>query len=251
MRTRVLVAMLPICLAVASLTSGCGNWLQRMTAAPGPAAKTAMETSTRPLALASQSPHELSPEELRALSELAPAAGGADISMSAAGIIDRMGQDAVSVLADPTLNDSDRIAYFRDLLADHLDVPLIGRVVLGKHWRKAAPAQQQAYLAAFETFLLESYARQLGHAAIDSFQVVSTRPTGKQDILVETEVRQAGRDLTVVWRLRPQNETFRVLDLTIEGVSMVLTRRQEFASIIQSTGGRIDGLIDKLRQKNF
>jgi phospholipid transport system substrate-binding protein len=62
-------------------------------------------------------------------------------------------------------------------------------------------------------------------------------------------VRPGAENIRVDWRLRADNSDFRILDVIVEGLSMAVTQRDEFASVIQSKGGKVAGLLDVLRQK--
>jgi phospholipid transport system substrate-binding protein len=59
----------------------------------------------------------------------------------------------------------------------------------------------------------------------------------------------SSEDVRVDWHLRPRDNSFAIVDIVVEGVSMAVTQRSEFASVIQSRGG-VAGLIDALRAKN-
>ena len=126
---------------------------------------------------------------------------------------------------------------------------LIGRFALGRHWNDAADEQRQTYLAVFSAFLVKTYSDRLGGVAIDDFRVIDAEVMKEKDILVHSEVIQ-GREPPVraVWRLRERDGRFRILDLTVEGISLALLLRQEFASVLRSRGG-VDGLIAMLREK--
>ena len=142
-----------------------------------------------------------------------------------------------------------RIAYFRDLLARDLDIPMIARFVTGKHWKSATPEQRRSYLEVFTAFVVQTYSARLGGADVGQFNVLETRPVGKSDILVRSRIVQShGAPLRADWRLTNRDGAFRILDLSVEGVSMALTLRQEFSSVLRRKGG-VDGLIAILKKR--
>ncbi len=171
-----------------------------------------------------------------------------DADHPAAAVIDRLGQKTMAILSDASLTQAERQNFFQDLLADNIDIPMLARFLAGRHWRRASPEQRQAYVSAFTDFMLQVFARQLGGAQLDAFDVLGSKPVGRKDIVVLTRLHRGGKLIRVDWRLRRRDDRFRVIDITAEGISMALTRRQEFAAIIQASGGRFDGLIIKLRQ---
>lgn len=179
-------------------------------------------------------------------------AGGPDAvdPIAAVKTVQRMGDEAIAVLNDSALNQEMKQAKFQQLLARDFDMALIARFAMGRHWRTLSNADREAYVDAFSRFVLRTYAGQLTKAKIRAFEVVSNQLAGKRDVMVQTRiVRGNGRILNLVWRLRSRNGAYRVIDIVAEGVSLALTKRQEFAAIIRANGGRISPLIDSLRSR--
>lgn len=130
------------------------------------------------------------------------------------------------------------------------DVPTIARFVLGRYWNAATPAQQQEYLTLFEQMVTQTYARRFSEYSGETFQVTGTQPVSDTDVLVRSNiVRPDGPPVAVDWRVRDQGAGFRIVDVMVEGVSMLLTQRNEFASVIQRSGGNVDALLQALRQQ--
>jgi phospholipid transport system substrate-binding protein len=83
------------------------------------------------------------------------------------------------------------------------------------------------------------------------FDIVEIRPVNNDQTLVLVRtlvVRKQGAPASLTWRIRERDGRFQILDLSIEGISMVLTLRQEYSSVIRETGG-VSGLIDLMREK--
>ena len=172
-------------------------------------------------------------------------AGG--VEQGALQSIDRVGRDSVAILSNRTLTKAERINYFRKILARDLDIPVLAKFMLGRHWKRATPEQRAAYIKVFSEFLLQTYSTRLGGAKVESFEVLKTETAkGTKDIFVHSRVRRSGAaTMRAIWRVRPYGEgEFRVVDLVVEGISMAITLRQEFASILRRDG--VDGLIAML-----
>jgi len=177
-------------------------------------------------------------------------ASGKDTRMlghPAAQMIAQLGQETMGIMTDAERSAEDRAAYFRTLLAGNLDIRGIGRFVLGKHWRRTTKPDRDTYMAVFSEFIVTVFARQLGSSQIDAFKVIAARNGPKKDILVKSLIMREGKPYSIIWRMRPKGERYLVIDLAVEGISMAMTRRQEFNSIIRANGGKIDGLTEKLR----
>jgi phospholipid transport system substrate-binding protein len=153
-----------------------------------------------------------------------------------------LGQDGIS--------DAERRERFRAILTDTFDLPAIGRFVLGRYWRGLSEAQQAEYLKLFEDFVVLAYANRFKELGNKKFSVGLTQPVAEHETLVQSEiVDPKGPPIKVNWRVRSNSERHRVIDVQVEGVSMSITQRDEFASVIQTKGGKVDGLLAALREK--
>ena len=188
--------------------------------------------------------------EIAVLSGFETAAGPAADRHPAALHIEKLAAEVIDGLTDETMPADRRENLFRGLLARDLDIPLIGRFVLGRHWRTATEDQRQAYLKAFTRFIVATYAKRLGGIRVDHFEVIGAKSVGPRDILVKSRVANGGKkQIRADWRVRERESTFRILDLSVEGISMALTMRQEFQSILRRKEG-IEGLISMLKQRS-
>ena len=185
---------------------------------------------------------------------LAPAAETPPGEHPAAQAVLRMVQEAMAVLSDASLSEDRRAEKLRHLMARDIDIPPIARFVLGRYWRAATERQREAYVAAYSDYFLRTYAAKIGGggAAVDRFDVIRTQVRGTKDFLVHCVVARAGRaPLRLVWRLRQRDGRYRIIDMMVEGVSLVQTQRQEFVSFIRANGGSVDKLIAELRQRTI
>ena len=177
------------------------------------------------------------------------AAGTQTSPEQASKFVQDLGQRAVALLA--SYNESQAGKHqeeFKEIVRQGFDLDLIGRFVLGNSWRTASSAQQQEYQKLFATWVLDSYARRLGAYKGESFNIMGAQQFADSDALVETEIKRPdGAPLKAAWRVRDINGHLKIIDVVVEGVSMALTQRQEFASVIQHSG--LDGLISDLRNR--
>ena len=163
--------------------------------------------------------------------------------------IEKLGQEVLAVLADPSISNNQRAAHFSGLIARDLDIPVIGKFVLGKHWRKASVDQRKAYLRVFKRYVVHTYSSRLGGAKLKEFKVLGVKNVGKRDILVQTRLSKPNEGFILAdWRMRERKGTYKILDLFVEGVSMSMTLRQEFNAVLQDKNG-IDGLIMVLNSR--
>ena len=174
-----------------------------------------------------------------------PAAAAADPTA----LISNLGREALAVLGKGT-NESQRVTRFRELLREDFDLPGIARFVLGRYWNTATEEQRAEFVKLFENYVAAAYATRLAEYAGEQFKVTGSRPDGGGAIVSSQILRPAGSaPIKVDWRLTGRNGNYKISDVSVDGISMAVTQRSEFASVIQHSGGQLQGLIAMLREK--
>lgn len=169
----------------------------------------------------------------------------------AAGFIEDMAKRAIGILQAGGAATPQGKAEFTQILNQGFDLPTIGRFVLGRYWNSATQQQQAEYMDLFERMIVETYSRRFQNYQGETLVVKGTRAVGNgTDTLVATEIRQKdGPPIQVDWRVRPAGSSFKVVDVIVARVSMSVTQRDEFASVIAQNGGNVDGLLQAMRQR--
>jgi len=167
----------------------------------------------------------------------------------AVAFMNRLWDRAVEVLnnkSDPNI----RQARFRQLFHDDFDCPGIARFVLGRYWRSASEDEQKEFVQAFENYVVLVYTARLSNFGGQTFKVRGSRSDG-DGVIVSTEVLTPGgtSPLHIDWRLVTDNGAYKINDVIVEGVSMMVTQRSEFASVVQRHGGQLRGLLTMMREK--
>ncbi len=170
-----------------------------------------------------------------------------DSPEEARAFVDQLANEALSVLDDASMTQIERDKAFRHLLGEGFDLNYIGRLVLGRHWRSATAEQKSEFNYIFPEYVLRIYASRLTQYGDEEFEMGNTSPAGRRDIYVHSQViRPDGPPVSADWRVRQKDGVFRIIDLKIEGISMVLTQRDEFSGRISQVG--LDGLLVDLRE---
>lgn len=192
-------------------------------------------------------------EELKALAALSPAAGAAQpptSPQSAARFVQRLGGDAIAMMSNPSLEPRERAQALRALLMRGFDTDTMSRIVLGRYWRKATPAQRAEYRQLFPDFIVAIYAARFSKYSGETLTITGARPHQRRIVIVKSLVRRPGKaPVHVDWLVRYSTAGHGIIDVVVEGVSMAITQRSEFAAIIQNHGGDIDGLLAALRAR--
>jgi phospholipid transport system substrate-binding protein len=168
---------------------------------------------------------------------------------SAKAFVDELIHKAISFLANGDLTHNQRKHKFEKLLLNRFDMKTIARFSLGRYWRTATTAQKKEYFKLFEHMILDVYSKRFGDYKGQKIDIRKARPEARSDILVTSFILQDnGTEIQLDWRVRYKEGRYRVVDVIVEGVSMALTQRADFASVIQRGGGEVSVLLTHLRR---
>ena len=132
----------------------------------------------------------------------------------------------------------------------HFDFSQMTKLAVGRNWRSATPAQQQMLVAEFRTLLVRTYSNSLAayKNQVIEFKPFKMRP-GDTDVTVKTQVIQPGAQaIPIDYAMQKTPDGWKVYDVTVDGVSLVINYRSSFANEVRKSG--IDGLIKVMVEKN-
>jgi phospholipid transport system substrate-binding protein len=132
----------------------------------------------------------------------------------------------------------------------HFDFRRATQLAMGAHWRAATPEQQERLTREFRTLLVRTYSGALANYRdqVIEFRPLRARP-GDTDVTVRSQVKQAGAEPVVIeYDLEKTGAEWRVYDVRVAGISLVVTYRSSFSEEVRNRG--IDGLIGTLSSKN-
>jgi phospholipid transport system substrate-binding protein len=166
-----------------------------------------------------------------------------------AAVINHLGNRALEILGK-NATPAQRAARFQELFREDFDVPGIARFVLGRYWKTATPEQQQEFVRLFEDYIALVYSAQLAAYSGETLKVTGSRP-GPEGAIVASEIVRptGGPPVKVEWHLTDRGGIYKINDVAVDGISMAVTQRSEFAAVIQRSGGQVQGLITQLREK--
>ena len=160
-------------------------------------------------------------------------------------------EDVVQQLSGD-LDQATREARFRKLLSSHFDLPTISRFVLGRYWRRATDQEREDFLAVFEDIMVQRFLPVLADETEARFEFGAAREDSRNPdvLLVASQVpRESGEPYKVIWRLKSDNGSYRILDVITEGVSMAITLRSEYGSFVKANNGQVSKLVESLHDK--
>jgi phospholipid transport system substrate-binding protein len=179
----------------------------------------------------------------------------ADDTTAAKSYVDNVVKQATTIISQTQggkLGGDKAKADFRVILNNSFDIPTISKFTLGSYWRVATPAQQQEFTGLIKTTILDKYADRLLESAGSKYSLDNATLLGNGDYSVPmTGYSKSGDAIAFGWRLRKFGGSFKVIDIAVEGVSMSVTHRSDFASVIERNGGKVDALLQAMRNHEF
>lgn len=187
----------------------------------------------------------------------AAAVGAAEVPSADAGravIEDTVASLRGALAADPALASGERPDEVARLVEEHVlphvDEKTSGRMILGRYWRQATPAQRQRFIDGYRDLLLRTYAVHATDYLNADVEILSTAPVGTSGrmLQVRTRVTRPGKPVSSVdYRMVARGGEWKVFDAVVQGISLVSTLRNAVAQEIQRYG--IDGLNERLAAK--
>ena len=163
--------------------------------------------------------------------------------------IEEFSNEAIGSLAEDGLTDQIRMDRFRNLYKKDFATDAIVRFVLGPYWKKSSKEDQEIFAKLLEDYVVVSYAPKWKNYSGETFSVYDSIQESSKIILVRSDITpNEGTSIKLDWRVGNDNP-FRIYDIAVEGVSMIVTQRSEFMSVIKNGGGTIAPLITALEEK--
>lgn len=158
-----------------------------------------------------------------------------------------------AIKADKELQAGDRkkaLALAEEKVLPHVDFREATQLAVGRAWWSATPVQREQLIAEFRAMLVRIYSNAIDRYRGQTMQVLPVRmPADATEVTVRNRyLRPGAPPVPVEYALRKTPEGWKIYDISVEGVSLVLTYRAEFENIFRQSG--IEGLIKRLQEKN-
>jgi phospholipid transport system substrate-binding protein len=169
-------------------------------------------------------------------------------------LVRKVTEDVLAAIkSDKDLQAGDRkkaLALAEEKILPHVDFREATQIAMGRHWREATPAQQKQLVDEFRSLLVRIYSSSIDIYRGQTMKVLPLRAgRNDTDVKVRNQYLRDGRPpVAVDYSMLKSPAGWKIYDISVEGISLVLTYRSEFDSVVR-TGG-IEGLIQRLREKN-
>ena len=170
------------------------------------------------------------------------------VNLSEEEFVTKFANEAITILGSEQISKNEKNNKFTNLVMSAIDLNLISQFVLSKTWKSATDDQKERYISAFKKYFINSYANKLDQYSGEKIIVNGSEEAGKY-VIVDTDIIREGTSTLKVnlkWRLLNKNDDIKIIDLNIEGISLVIAQREEFQSFLLNNDGDLEALIDKI-----
>jgi len=163
--------------------------------------------------------------------------------------VEKLGKQVVEKVSNTEITELERYNNFKKLYLSSFDNYYISRFVLGRYWKTIDKGVQKKFVDSFNNYIVATYAPKFKgwegtFKAVESL-FENNYYNVKMDIL-----NKDGPTLKMMWKMYlNKNKEFKILDVNIDGVSMLVTQRAEFLSVIKNHPNGVNGLIDAMNKK--
>ncbi len=186
-----------------------------------------------------------------AASVSSPASPSAALSSPAARYIDKLASETLATIKNGKLSKEKKQQVLEKIFREHIDFNWAARFAMGRFWKQSSEKQKSLYVAAYQGFIIKNYTARFLEYTSGRFSITDAKESDNGEWSVGMEISAEGSanepPVIVEYKLRKNSGAFKVVDIVVEGVSMITTQRSEFASVINKSG--IDGLIEQLSAK--
>jgi phospholipid transport system substrate-binding protein len=157
------------------------------------------------------------------------------------------------VLQDKALTPVQRQQLVRDIAYEGMDFEVLSRLTLGRNWRPLTDAQRTDFVQEYKKHLAGTYGHTTDSYTNETINVTSDQKESNGDVTVLTQIMgdKDGKRQEVAkvnYRMRQNQGQWKVIDVMIDGVSLMANFRSQFQEVIDNGG--FDKLMKLLREKN-
>ena len=164
--------------------------------------------------------------------------------------IEALGEEVLTKIADKNITTKQREKNFRELYTRAFDNNYISQFVLGRYWKKINKSTQEEFVKSFNDYLIMIYAPKFKGWS-GKFKTINSQVENNMYVVAMQLVTDSNSPTTLNldWRMIIRNKKFKILDVNIDGVSMLVTQRAEFSSVIKNHPLGVKGLIKRMKDK--
>ena len=163
--------------------------------------------------------------------------------------VENLGKQVIEKVSNVNLSESERVVNFRNLYLDSFDNYYISRFVLGQYWKRLDSNMRKQFIESFNDYIVTTYAPKFKEWE-GTFEATDSLLENNYYNVKMNVLNKDGPTLKFMWKIYlDKNKNFKILDVNIDGVSMLVTQRAEFMSVIKNNPKGVIGLIEAMEKK--
>jgi len=168
---------------------------------------------------------------------------------SAQQMIDQTVVQVLGILNDESRSEAQRRADLEALAQQRFDFRTMTRLVLARNWKRLSPEERDEFVEEFTQYLANDYGNRIERYEQETVEVLGERPEARGDVTVKTRIVGGENDGALVdYRMRQSDGQWKIIDVVVEGISLVANFRDQFRDVMGREGP--SALLEKLRDKN-
>ena len=177
-----------------------------------------------------------------AVAELSPEQISKDLATRNNAIIEQL----LALRQQNNLTDETALSLIQKELSPIINFAKLSQQSLGKHWRRATDEEKQQVTTIFRQLLERTYSKVLRRYSDQKIKITDTKPLPKNKLAVNMIIAGSGKSVDIEYVYHEKDGIGKIVDIKIEGVSLLSAYRRQFTQIIKKEG--IEGLIGRLRE---
>lgn len=164
-------------------------------------------------------------------------------------VVERTTSGVIAILTDQKLSTEEKRKRVEDVVLRSVDFETLSKLVIARNWSRFSAPQQTEFMTLFKNHLSMTYGRNVESYKNEKVTITGSRAETGGDATVKTKILRGGPgDILVDYRLRQRDGEWKIIDVIIEGVSLVSNFRSQFQDVVSSGGP--ERLLALLREKN-
>jgi len=165
--------------------------------------------------------------------------------------IEELVGDAIKTLSDKDITKADKSKKIANIALENVDIEAISMYTLGSIRKTLDQDTLKKYKELFKKYFLKSLTSRFTDYSNNKFEVISADKKSETTTIVTSRIAESSSqpELKIEWRVYTKDPSKPLIrDLRVEGLSVVRTQKEEFASILQSNNNDINILFSKLEE---
>jgi phospholipid transport system substrate-binding protein len=179
----------------------------------------------------------------------APPSAAEEAPLGAQALIEQTVVQVLAILRDESRSDDQRREQLEAVAQERFDFRTMSKLVMARNWKRLPAAERDEFVEEFTEYLANDYGSRIERYEQEEVEVLGERPEPRGDVTVKTKIVGGENDGALVdYRMRKGDAGWKIIDVVIEGISLVANFRDQFRDVMGREGP--SAVLSKLREKN-